>query len=178
MRCIIILLLASSVAVHAGTDDQVHVSPDGRFAIYNLGDTAQQDQYFEIRAKDGTVLSSTKDDTGERWLPSFATDIMWSSNHQFVLFCYEHGKYKCTGIYSFPARKFLSLDHILDGYTLPIRWRGPRTFIVENSSPRGGHAYRSPDHYRQTFRVRTQPFRLDCIYTAPTITGEEAPDPR
>ena len=173
-----ILLLASSVAALAYTDDHPHVSPDGRFAIYNIGDTAQPEHYFEIRANDGTVLLTNKDDTWEHWRPSHASEIMWSSNHQFVLFCYEDGKSKCTGIYSFFARKFLSLDHERDGWTVPIRWVGPRTFVVENSAPHGGHAYGGGYHYRQTFRVGTQPFRLHCVYTGPTITEPDAPDPR
>ena len=172
---IAILLLASSVAVRADTDTKPHVSPDGRFAIYNVGDTAQSEYYFEIKAKDGTMLLSSKDGTGEHWRPSHATQIMWSGDKQSVLFCYEDGKYKCTGIYSFAAHKFLSLDHVLDGYTVPVRWVGPRTFVVKNSTPMGGKALGGIHIWRQTYRITPSSTALRCIHTGPTTVTEEVP---
>lgn len=60
----------------------------------------------------------------------------------------------------------MDLSHVIDGWTVPICWADPRLFVVENSGPHGGNARGGGYHYRQTYRIRTQPFRLDCVYTS------------
>jgi hypothetical protein len=80
-----ILLLASSVCVLAVTDLTPHVSPDGRHAIHNIGDTAQAEHHFEIRTRSGEVLLRTDDQASQQWLPTHANDILWSADSQFVL---------------------------------------------------------------------------------------------
>lgn len=175
-RLAVLLLLASSVPVLADTDTAPHVSPDGRYAIYNVGDTAQPEHYFEIKTKDGEVLLTTNEKEWERWTPTHANDIMWSSGSQFVLLSYDNGKYKSTAVYSFADRKLIDLSHVIDGWTVPIRWVSSRTFIVEDSGPHGGKARGGGYHYRKTYRIRSQPFRLDSVYTSPTITTEDDPD--
>lgn len=51
-----------------------------------------------------------------------------------------------------------------------------RIFIVEDSGPHGGKARGGGCHYRKTWRIRLQPLRLECVYTSPTATTEDAPD--
>ena len=172
---LLILLLASSNSSCASADDEPDTSPDGRYSIYNFGrSTWDWGSYYEIRSKDGTVLLSTKSDTNS---PSHANEAMWSSDNQFVLFWYNHGQPKATGIYSFTEHKLLSLYPDLDGYTVPVRWIGPHTFVVENLTGMLGHDNGPVVHYRQTFRVHIHPFSIECIYTGPTIIDPKADDP-
>ena len=171
-----ITLAFAGGSAFADTDLTPHVSPDGRYSIYNIGDTAQPGIYFEIRTKTGEVLLTTDDKQWERWTPTHANTIMWSSDSQFVLLCYDNGKYRSTAVYSFADRKLIDLSHVIDGWTVPIRWVSSRTFVVEDSGPHGGKARGGGYHYRKTFRIRTVPFRLDCVYTSPTTTTEDDPD--
>ncbi len=170
----LLLLLASSVSVLADPDGAASVSPDGRHAIHNLGDTAKGTQHFEIRTKEGEVLLTTDDKPWER--STHANDIKWSADSQFVLLRYDDGKLYCTALYSFAERKLIDLSHVIDGWTVPIRWVSPRTFIIEDSGPHGGKARGGGYHYRKTYRIRAQPLRLDCVYTSPTITTQDDPD--
>lgn len=155
----------------AETDPQPHRSPDGRHAIYNIGDTAALGFYFEIRAKDGAVLFSSKG-----WAPTHASKILWSRDGRLVLISFDEGKYRATCVYSLDERKLVSLSHVTDGWTVPVRWVSPRTFVVENSGPHGGKARGGGYHYRETYRIRTQPFSLDCVYTCPTTWTQDDPD--
>ncbi len=166
----------AGVSVSANTDSQPHVSPNGRYSIRNIGDTAEPAIHFEIQTKDGEVLLTTNDKEWQRWTPTHASDIMWSADSQFVLLRYDDGKYRSTAIYSFADHKLVDLSHVIDGWTVPIRWVSSRTFVVENSGPHGGKACGGGYHYRQTYRIRTQPFRLDSVYTGPTVTREDDPD--
>lgn len=171
-----ILLLASSVCVFAVTDLTPHVSPDGRHAIHNIGDTAQAEHHFEIRTRAGEVLLRTDDQASQQWLPTHANDILWSADSQFVLLRYARGKLDCTALFSFADRKLIDLLHVDDGWTVPIRWVSKRTFIVEDSGPHGGKARGGGYHYRKTYRIRSQPLRLECVYTSPTITTQDDPE--
>ncbi|MCF7785171.1 MAG: hypothetical protein K9N47_03560 [Prosthecobacter sp.] len=171
-----LLLLASSVCVLAVTDEAPHVSPDGRHAIHNIGDTAKGEHHFEIRTKAGEVLLTTHDKQWEKWTPTHANDILWSADSQFVLLRYHDGKHDSTALYSFTDRKLIDLSHVIDGWTVPIRWVSKRTFVVEDSGPHGGKARGGGYHYRKTYRIRSQPFRLDCVYTSPTITTQDDPE--
>jgi hypothetical protein len=103
---------------------------------------------------------------------------MWSADSQFVLLRYDDGKYQSTAIYSVTARKLIDLAHVTDGWTVPIRWVSPRSFVVENPGPHGGKARGGGYHYRQTYRIRAQPLRLDYVYTSPTTTRQDDPDAR
>lgn len=167
----IVFLLLSSVSGFAYTDPQPHRSPDGRHVIYNIGDTAAPEHYFEIRAKDGTVLLSTQE-----WLSTHANQIMWSSGGRFALISFDEGKLRATCVYSFDERKVVSLSHVIDGWTVPVRWVNSRTFIVENSGPHGGKARGDYYHNRETYRIRTLPFSLDRVYVGPTITTKDDSD--
>lgn len=171
-----LFLFASQVLLLAGTDTATHVSPDGRHAVCNVGDQAYGKHYFEIRTQAGEVLLTTNDKTWERWTPTHADDIQWSADSQFVLLRYQNGKYDSTALYSFADRKLIDLSHVIDGWTVPIRWVSKRTFIVEDSGPHGGKARGGGYHYRKTYRIRTGPLRLDCVYTSPTITTKDDPD--
>lgn len=171
-----LLFAFATAAVFAETDPKPHVSPDGRYTIHNIGDTAQGGIYFEIRTREGKVLLTTNDKEWQRWTPTHASDIKWSSDNQFVLLCYENGRYRSTAIYSFADHKLIDLSHVNDGWTVPLRWVSSRTFVVNNSGPHGGKARGGGYHYRQTYRIRTNPFRLDCVYTGPSITEKDDPD--
>lgn len=178
MRSLFAALIFAFAAsfVSADTDPKPHVSPDGRYSIHNIGDTAEPGIYFEIRTRDGEVLLTTNEKEAQKWTPTHANDIMWSSDSQFVLLRYDDGKYYSTAIYSFAERKLIDLSHVIDGWTVPIRWVNSRSFVVEESGPHGGKARGGGYHYRKTYRIRTQPVRLDCVYTSPTITEEDDPD--
>jgi len=61
MRSLItaIVFAFTVVSVLAVTDPQPHVSPDGRYSIHNIGDTAEVEKHFEIRTREGEVLLTT-----------------------------------------------------------------------------------------------------------------------
>ena len=171
-NCLAVLLIGCA-PVFGDFDPKPHVSPDGRHAIHNIGDTANPDHCFEIRTKDGKVLLAA---LGEPWVPTHANKILWSADSDFVLISFDEGKLKSTCVYSFREQKLVSLSHVGDGWTVPIRWVSPRTFIVEDSGPHGGKARGGGYHCRKTYRIRMQPFRLDCVYKSPTITTKDDPD--
>jgi hypothetical protein len=171
-----LLLLTSSVCVLADTEAAPNVSPDGRHAIHNIGDTAKAEHHFEIRTRAGAVLLRTDDEASKRWLPTHASDILWSADSQFALLRYDDGKYYSTALYSFVDRKLIDLSHVIDGWTVPVRWVSRRTFIVEDSGPHGGKARGGGYHYRKTWRIRLQPLRLECVYTSPTVTTKDDPE--
>jgi hypothetical protein len=163
---------AISNACNAVTDDTPHRSPNGAFAIHNIGDIAQRNHYFEIKTKEGAVLLSSNSDTWRRTgtdVPTYADDILWSSDSQFVLFSFNDSKQKGACVYSLPARKILSVFRVDDGYTVPIRWVSARTFIIKDSTPMGGKALGGVHISRKTYRIRFEPLTLECVYTSPTI---------
>lgn len=173
---ITLLLLTGSVAAWAVTDPEPQVSPDGRHAIHNVGDTAEGRHHFEIRTRAGEVLLRTDDEPSKTWTPTHASNILWSADSQFVLLRYDDGKYHATALYSFADGRLIDLSHVVDGWTVPVRWVSRRTFVVEESGPHGGKARGGGYHYRKTFRIRTGPLRLECVYTSPTVTTEDDPD--
>ena len=69
--------------------------------------------------KDGKVLLAA---LGEPWVPTHANKIIWSADSDFVLIAFDDGKYRCTCVYSFREQKLVSLSHVEDGWTVPIRW--------------------------------------------------------
>jgi hypothetical protein len=178
MRGLLAILIFAFVAspVLGENPPNPHISPDGRYSINNIGDTAAPGIYFEIRTRAGKVLLTKNDKEWQWWTPTHANDIMWSSDSRFVLFRYNSGKLYGTAIYSFAERKLIDISHVIDGWTVPIRWVNSRSFVVENSGPHGGKARGGGYHYRQTYRIRMQPFRLDCVYTGPRITRKDDPD--
>ena len=167
--------------------DRVHAqyeqskSPSGRHAIWNLGNTASAEAYFEIRDASGKVLFSPKNDPenslglGGQFGSSYADDVMWSPHEEYVIFTYYDGKYKVTNVYSFASDKLISLGHVTDGYTIPVRWVSPHTFVVEHHWPMGGKA-RVQTRYRESYRVRVHPFAIDSVYTTPEKRDKPFPD--
>ncbi len=157
-------------------------SPSGRYSICNADYRPRAEAYFEIRTAGGDVLFSSKDDPSNSlgldrrfFSGSYADDIIWSPDEQFALFTFYDGKYKVTVIYSFTARKLISLGHVTDGWTVPIRWVSSRTFVVEHHWPMGGKA-RSQTRYRETYRVHMNPFTLDCVYKGAKTQDKEPED--
>lgn len=172
-----VVLLAvglSAVRVTAYEDPKPHPSPDGRHAIFNIGDTASLENYFEIRTREGEVLLSSRDKEKDGWMPTHANKITWSRDGRYALFEYDVGKLKATAIYSFPDRKLIDFGHVADGWTVPVRWVSSRTFVIEHAGPRGGHAIGGEYRYRQTFRIRQDPFRVESVYVG-RIIGEGEP---
>ncbi|MGC3988583.1 MAG: hypothetical protein QM796_02640 [Chthoniobacteraceae bacterium] len=162
-------LFAVGLQGYAATDDTPHLSPDGRFAIYNLGDTATGENSFEIRTKDGTVICSSRT-SGLFAMGTFAWDISWAHDSNFALFRVEHGKWDSTCIFSTADRELRDLTaDDADSYTLPLRWAGQRVFSVRISGPWGHHATMDHWHYFKSYRVSAHPFRVECIYTSRMI---------
>lgn len=157
-------------AAHAGQDPQAHSSPDRAFTIVNVGDKAQPDHHFEIRARNGRVLLSSATQ-----LPlesgSFASSIRWSADSRFVAFSVRtSGPYiRDTFIYSTRTSELLRVPTDDDDYqTAPVRWHDARTLIVQTRSPVGGKATegRSYYQYRRTIRLSEPPLRQDTLYTS------------
>ncbi len=164
-----LFLLFSWLQVHATTDNAPHPSPDGLFAIDNLGDTANGDHCFEIRTKAGAVVYSSQN-SAELKLPTHASAIRWTPDSKFVLLWVQQGKYDSTCVFSTDDQKLIHLAlGEVDSYTVPVRWVGPRTFVVEVSGPHGHNARMDMWHYRKTYRVATHPFKLKCVATSRTI---------
>jgi hypothetical protein len=161
----------------AGSQGNQFKSPAGRHAIVNLGDGSRGEGYFEIQTTSGEVLFSPKHDPenslglGHPFLDGFADDVIWSPNEKFVLFTFETGKYRATAIYSFADHKLISLGHVTDGRTVPVRWCSSRTFVVEHCWPTVGRM--SPQtRYRETYRVGKDSFALDCVYRGKWVSDE------
>ena len=176
-----ILLLAMAFSpgrVSALENPPPQPSPDGRHLIFNIGDTATGEIHFEIRTRQGKVLLNSKDKEKNGWPSTYATEIAWSKDSQFVLFRYNFGKYYGTALYSVPDQKLIDFSHIIDGWTVPVRWVSSRTFVIEHAGPRGGSSGVEYDEYyfRQTYRIRKEPFRVECVYTGPVV-GDSQPPP-
>ncbi len=178
MRSLVATLLFAVTASCAfgDTDLTPHLSPDGRYAIYNVGDTADVSHHFEIRHRTGEVLfTSGAQDHLQGWTPTFAEDIRWSPDGRFVLLRYRDGKYDATALYALTERKLLDLSHVTDGWTVPVRWAGARSFVVEESGPHGGRALGGGYRRRVTYRIRPYPLHLECVHTGPTTTEPVVP---
>lgn len=169
----LILLLAAAAHAKAFTDEMPPPSPSGRYAVCNIGDTAQGFSYFEIKDKNGKVLFS-RDDLGKllqvqpQFLSTHAANILWNRDEQAVLFSFDDGNVKATGLFSFAAGKAILLGHVQDGQTVPVRWKDSKSFVIENSGPYPGHHFGGIWHYEQTYQLRLQPIGVKCVYTSPT----------
>ena len=106
---------------------------------------------------------------GGLFLNSDADDVIWSPNEKFVLFTFEDGKYRGTAIYSFADHKLISLGHVIDGWTVPIRWVSSRTFVVEHLTPNVGRVTEQA-RWRESYRIRKDSFDLDCVYRGKEVT--------
>lgn len=177
MRLITLFLCFSLFSVaYAVTDDTSHSSPNGIFAIYNAGDTAQGNQHFEVRSNDGTVLLSSTSDIWKHTCseaPSHANDVLWNSAGNFVLFSFDDGKQKGTCLYSLLKREIISVFRVEDGWTIPIRWISSKTFVIKNSTPMGGKALGGVHIYRQTYRIH--PEGVERVYISKTFITDIVP---
>jgi hypothetical protein len=177
MRFRIAYLLASllcTTAVFAVTDTVPHASPDGKFLIVNIGDTAQPEYYFELRGSDGHVILSFKS------LPdsdptSFAEDITWSPRGDFVAVSISTGKYlRDTLVIATVSGAMIRVPTRDSDYqTRPVRWTRRGELIVETKASFGG---KSDDanawdsyQYRRTLRIRGGGNQVECVYTGSTI---------
>jgi len=162
----------------AGDEGEVNKSPSGHYLVWSGGYIGGHEGYFEIRTKEGKSLFSSKEDTKDSLgtgglVPnSHAEDVYWSPGEKFVMFTFFDGKYKTTAVYSFVDRKLISLGHVQDGYTVPVRWISASALVVENHWPMGGKA-RPQSRYLETYRVYTHPFHLKCTYKSPTTHEKE-----
>jgi hypothetical protein len=158
----------------AFTDAKPHISPDGRFMVVNVGNTAQYDHHFELRRSDGSVVFSLKN-LPDFELSSFAEDILWSKDGEFVALSFSTGTYRQdTLVIATAMRKAVKVpDEDTPCQTRPIRWTPRGELVVETKAPYGG---KSDDdlawlryHYRRTFRIRDGGSRVECVYRAPVV---------
>lgn len=151
------------------TDAKPHISPDSRFMIVNVGDTAELQHHFELRRSDGSVVF-TFEKLPAFDLPSFAEDIRWSRDCGFVALSVETGKYlQDTLVIATATGRALKVPTDDEDYqTRPIRWTQVGELVVETKAPFGGPADEdlswSRYHYRRTFRVRDVGSRVECVY--------------
>ena len=171
---VLFLLAILALRTFAFTDPKPHKSPDGRFMIINVGDTAQYHHHFELRAADGFVVFTLKN-LPEFELSSFAEDILWSKDSRFVALSFSTGTYRQdTLVISTATGKALKIpDEDTPGQTRPIRWTRLGELVVETKAPFGGKADDDLSwlryHYRRTFRVRDGGARVECVYRSPLV---------
>jgi hypothetical protein len=165
---ILLWLLIASVGF-GFTNAKPHPSPDGRFMIVNVGDTAQYEHHFELRRSDGSVVFSVKN-LADFELPSFAEDILWSKDAEFVALSFSTGKYRQdTLVIATATGKAVQVpDEDLPCQTRPVRWTQLGELVVETKAPFGG---KSDDdllwlsyQYRRTVRIRDGGSRIECVY--------------
>jgi hypothetical protein len=177
MRSSAISILVGQLLALSGfalTDATPHPSPDGKFLIANVGDTAEPTHHFELRRSDGFVLFSFKGSPGFD-LPSFAEDISWSDGGEFVALSVSTGKYlQDTLIIATASGKAIKVQtHDSDYQTRPIRWTRRGELIVETKAPYGGKADDDLSwaryQYRRTFRIRGGGLRVERVYTGPIV---------
>ena len=158
----------------AFTDAKPHMCPDGRFMVVNVGNTAQYDHHFELRRSDGSVVFSPKN-LPDFELSSFAEDILWSKDGEFVALSVSTGKYRQdTLVIATATGKALKIpDEDTPCQTRPIRWTPRDELVVETKAPYGG---KSDDdlawlryHFRRTFRIRDGGVRVECVYRTPLV---------
>ena len=168
------LNLTFSLGALALTDSDPHKSPNGKFLIANVGDTATGTHYFELRHSDGSVLFSLQT-LKDFEMPSFAEDIHWSESGEFVALSVSTGKYLHDTLVIATASgvplKIPTDDS--DYQTRPVRWTKRGELIVETKAPYGGKA--DDDHgwaryqFRRTFRIRANGAKAECVYTSPVV---------
>lgn len=174
LLCVLLLLAILASRTFAFTDPKPHKSPDGRFMIINVGDTAQHDHHFELRAADGLVVFTLKGFSGFD-VPSFAEDILWSKDGKFVAVSISTGKYlEDTLVIATATGRALNISTEDEDYqTRPIRWTRLGELVVETKAPFGGKADDDLSwlryHYRRTFRVRDGGAHVECVYRSPLV---------
>ncbi len=182
MRSLAISMLVTLLFSSAGfatTDATPHLSPDGKFLIANIGDTASPTHHFELRRSDGSVIFSLKALPGFD-LPSFAEDIVWSGRGEFVALSVSTGKYlQDTLLIATASGKAIKVPTDDSDYqTRPIRWTQRGELIVETKAPFGGKANEDLGwaryQYRRTFRIRDGGARVDCVYKGSTVYPHRA----
>ncbi len=171
---ILLLLVFTASSAFAFTDGKPHPSPDGRFMIVNVGDTAQYDHHFELRRSDGSVVFSVKS-LPDFELSSFAEDILWSKEGEFVALSFSTGTYRQdTLVIATATGKAVKVpDEDTPCQTRPVRWTQLGELVVETKAPFGG---KSDDdlawlryQYRRTFRIRDGGSRVECVYRTPLV---------
>lgn len=172
-------LLLGSVA-SASKDSTPHRSPNGGFVIINTGDTAKADHSFELRRADGTVLYTYKVDERGDGLPSFAENIVWSPNNDFVALKVQTARYiqHTLVIHCATGKVLMVPTQDPDAQTTPIRWTKRGELIVETAGSFGA----KPDddiawdqyQYRRTFRLRDSASRLDCVFKGAEVFPNRA----
>lgn len=177
MRSLAIAMLMTPLLAGAGfasTDNGPHVSPCGKFLIANIGDTATMTHHFELRRAKGGVIFKFQELPGFD-LPSFAEDIVWSEQAEFVALSISTGKYlRDTLIIATASGKMISVPTDDSDYqTRPVRWTPRGELVVETNAPLGGKADDDSSwasyRYRRTFRTRDGASRVECVYTGPTV---------
>lgn len=175
-RVIIPVLLTLFVTswLTASTDDTPHRSPCGRFQIVNVGNSATVHHHFELRRTDGRVLSSYRDPLGLQ-MPSFAHDITWSPDGEFVAVSVGTGKYLMDTLIlcATSARVIRVETEDPDAQTRPVRWTRRGELVVETGGPYGGKVYEGDGwyfyRYRRTFVPRKGGTNAECVYKGPVV---------
>ena len=158
----------------AFTDAKPHMCPDGRFMVVNVGDTAQYEHHFELRAANGSVVFTFKNLPGFD-LSSFAEDILWSKDGGFVALSVSTGKYlRDTLVITTATGQMQRVPANDDDYqTRPVRWTRLGELVVETKAPFGGKADDDLSwlryHYRRTFRIRDDGNRVECVYRSSIV---------
>lgn len=177
MRCPLILVflnLTFALGAVALTDSVPHESPDGKFLIANVGDTATGTHFFELRRSDGSVIVSLKA-LKDFEMPSFAENIHWSEGGEFVALSISTGKYlQDTLVIATASGTVLKLPTDDSDYqTRPVRWTRRGELVVETTAPHGGKADDDLSwasyQFRRTFRIRASGTKAECVYTGPTV---------
>ena len=169
----LLIFIIGCLQAHAYTDNASHSSPDGKFSLFNIGDTAYENHYFEIRANDGTVIYSSQK-SGDFEFDTYINAIRWTPDSKFVLFWVHYAKKDSTCIFSADDREFkLLADEDNDTWVVPIRWTSPRSFAVEVSGPHGHNAVMDWWHYRETYHVSSRPFKIERVYKGPLIHNDK-----
>jgi len=166
IACLVALSVVGSPAF-AETDSPPHTSPNGKVSIFNIGDTAQPDHYFQIRSDDGRILISSNAYLGLT-AGSFAMAIRWSLDSHFVAFSVQtSGPYvRDTFIYSTQTNTLLMLPTKEDDHqTTPVRWHTANLLIIETRFPVGGKADHDTYSYRRTIRITDSPIHHETHYT-------------
>lgn len=168
------LNLIFAMGAMAFSDSAPHNSPDGRFFIANVGDTASGAHFFEFRRSDGSVITSLKA-LKDFETPSFAEDIHWSESGEFVALSVSTGKYlRDTLVIATASGAALKIPtNDTDHQTRPVRWTKRGELIVETKAPYGGKADDDNNwaryQYRRTFRIRAGGTKAECVYIGRTV---------
>jgi len=146
----------------ASADKTESTSPDGKYSICTPEHSDNELPFFVIRAKDGKVLYSSKEDGC--WN---ASSIQWIRDGQLALFQVNSRRYHYASVFSVSENKVVYIYPEEERFsTVPIRWVNSRTFVVEISGPYTNA--RDPFiKYRKTYRVTAYPLKLESIYTGP-----------